>query len=185
VRLAYADPPYPGQAKRHYGKNGDPFAGEVGEVDHAALLEQLESFDGWALSTSAAALREVLELCPRPEPSTKNPGRILSGTGVRVAIWYVTNSEPPGNRGTWHWSWEPVIIRPARAPATTIRDVLATHSPKGFYGNTITGQKPDAFCQWVFRLMGAEADDELADLYPGSGAVSQAWQRYASQLTIV
>ena len=42
MRVAYADPPYPGQAKRHYGKNGDPYQGVVEEVDHAELIEGLE-----------------------------------------------------------------------------------------------------------------------------------------------
>jgi hypothetical protein len=60
--MAYADPPYPGQAFKHYGNHPD----YAGEVDHAALLEQLEDDypDGWALSTSSPALRDVLPLCP-------------------------------------------------------------------------------------------------------------------------
>lgn len=55
LSLAYADPPYPGTARRYYGKEKD-FAGEV---DHRALVRKLARFDGWALSTSAKALREV------------------------------------------------------------------------------------------------------------------------------
>src|SRR5215469_14724065 len=93
MRFAYADPPYPGQAKRWYGDHPD----YAGEVDHGELIARLERDypDGWALSTSAPALQDVLALCP---------------PGVRVGIWYRPNSEPPGNRGRWHWSWEPVII---------------------------------------------------------------------------
>lgn len=60
LRLAYADPPYPGLSRKYYGNHRD-FAGEV---DHAALIEQLQTFDGWALSTSAAALQSILALCP-------------------------------------------------------------------------------------------------------------------------
>jgi hypothetical protein len=62
VRFAYADPPYIGQAKRHYGDHPD----YAGEVDHAELIGRLraEFPDGWALSTSSTALREVWNLCP-------------------------------------------------------------------------------------------------------------------------
>lgn len=60
ARLVYADPPYPGQAKRHYGDHPD----YAGEVDHGALIRRLLHYDGWALSTSNRALRQVLALCP-------------------------------------------------------------------------------------------------------------------------
>ena len=48
MRFAYADPPYPGQARRHYKHHPD----FDGEVDHGALIERLmdEFPDGWALS---------------------------------------------------------------------------------------------------------------------------------------
>ena len=68
LHLAYADPPYPGNAWLY---RDHPDYG--GEVDHAALIEQLTGYDGWALSTSAEALPSVLALCPR---------------GVRVAAWH-------------------------------------------------------------------------------------------------
>ena len=41
MRLAYADPPYPGQAKIHYSH--DP---KCAEVDHEELIKQLEQYDG-------------------------------------------------------------------------------------------------------------------------------------------
>lgn len=69
LRLAYADPPYPGLARKYYSGHPD-FAGEV---DHAALIASLvDGFDGWALSTSASALPAVLAVCP---------------PGVRVGAW--------------------------------------------------------------------------------------------------
>jgi hypothetical protein len=53
MRFAYADPPYPGQAWRVYGRHED----YAGEVDHAELIARLERDypDGWALSTPAAS----------------------------------------------------------------------------------------------------------------------------------
>ena len=68
LRLAYADPPYPANAWMYRGHPD-----YAGEVDHAALIERLAGYDGWALSTSAEALPEVLALCL---------------PGVRVAAWH-------------------------------------------------------------------------------------------------
>src|SRR5512135_34608 len=68
LRLAYADPPYPGKAWLY---RDHPDYG--GEVDHAALIAQLAGYDGWALSTPAEALPAMLGLCP---------------PGVRVAAWH-------------------------------------------------------------------------------------------------
>jgi hypothetical protein len=76
-RFAYADPPYPGKAGYYRGHHD-----YAGEVDHAELLRRLSTYDGWALSTSAAALPAVLALCP-PE--------------VRVAAWH--RGERPHRRG--------------------------------------------------------------------------------------
>ncbi|MGH8572084.1 MAG: hypothetical protein ACREX8_05855 [Gammaproteobacteria bacterium] len=62
LTFAYADPPYPGTAKKYYGAEAD----YAGEVDHAALIASLTAADyaGWALSTSSKALRDILPLCP-------------------------------------------------------------------------------------------------------------------------
>jgi hypothetical protein len=47
VRIAYADPPYPGCAKLY---RDHPDYG--GEVDHRALVARLQDeFDGWVLHT--------------------------------------------------------------------------------------------------------------------------------------
>lgn len=57
MRFAYADPPYVGQARKHYNTE---------EVDHAALIHHLvvEYPDGWALSCSSPSLPKLLPLCP-------------------------------------------------------------------------------------------------------------------------
>lgn len=166
MRFAYADPPYPGQAHKY--RDHPDYAGEV---DHAELVAGLEAKypDGWALSTSAAAMQDVLALCPP----------------VRVAVWHVTNAETPGNRRThgWHLSWEPLIVRGGRprGHAQPIKNLLACSSRSGFLGSEITGQKPPAFCRWMFGLLGAQPGDELDDLFPGSGAVGREWEAYQAQ----
>jgi len=169
MRFAYADPPYPGQAKRWYGggkvpgamRNAITHPDYAGEVDHLELIGQLEGYDGWALSTSAAALQTILGLCP---------------AGVRVGIWHRPNAMPPGHRGprhsaeigTWHWTWEPVIIKPGRKPSILTRDLLSCPKPQGL----IPGQKPPQFTRWVWTLLGAIEGDTIDDLFPGSGAVA-------------
>jgi hypothetical protein len=192
-RFAYADPPYPGQALRHYGKDGDPFGGQVAEVDHADLIEGLERDfpDGWALSTSVPALDYVLSLCPKSEPSKKRTwngrGGVKLGTGVRVGVWLRSAGSPfPPSRVMW--TWEPVIFRIVhwrnRHRHDFVRDSLVASQPHGFLGNTITGQKPEAFAYWIFDALGMTPDDELVDVFPGSGAISQAWDRWRNQTTI-
>ena len=178
LRLAYADPPYPGLSARYYADHED-FAGEV---DHAALIRRLSiDFDGWALSTSARALPEVLASCP---------------PGVRVAAWH--RWERP-TRSAWPLNaWEPVIYSGGRQTVAatgqydgSVRDasgVLARRVDSLVYRpgvrttdpNRVTGAKPAEFCRWIFALLGAQAGDEFVDVFPGSGGVGRAW-RYASQ----
>jgi len=159
VRFAYADPPYPGQAKRLYGNHPD----YAGEVDHAELIARLERDypDGWALSTNAVSTQYVLGLCP---------------TDVRVAVWNVTSQPPPGGARSWWWCWEPVIVRGGRI--RPVRSVLTC----GVDGSNsrFVGAKPAAFTRWMLELLGAELGDQIDDLYPGSGAVGRAiegWQQ--------
>lgn len=165
-RFAYADPPYPGCAARYYGDHPD-FAGEV---DHEALVAQLvaEFPDGWALSTSSRALRDVLALCP---------------AGVRVGAW--TKPVPPSRALLSRSAWEPVIFaggRPAvAARSSTVVDWVHA-APMRAYPGAIVGTKPPAFSAWVFAMLGARGGDELVDLFPGSGAVAHAWRVYTSPL---
>jgi hypothetical protein len=61
VRVAYADPPYPGQAAKHYRDHPD----YAGEVDHSVLIGRLTTeFDAWVLHTASTTLKQVLALCP-------------------------------------------------------------------------------------------------------------------------
>jgi hypothetical protein len=97
LRLAYADPPYPGEARlyRDHSEYG-------GEVDHVPLIAGLAGYDGWALSTSAEALPAVLALCP---------------PGVRVAAWH--RGERPcavGGREALRYPWRPVSGVTSREP---------------------------------------------------------------------
>ena len=48
----------------------------------------------------------------------------------------------------------------------------------------LTGAKPEAVCHWAFELAGAHPDDTLVDLYPGTGAVTRAWDTWRCKFTV-
>lgn len=149
LHFAYADPPYPGFALRLYGHR---------EVDHAKLIASLVArYDGWALSTGAYALAEVLPLCP---------------AGVRVCAWVKPIGASPRTRGI-HNTWEPLIVAPGRALQPGKRDWLSAQPARR--GGHLPGRKPLAFCCWMFELLGMLPGDQLDDLFPGSGIVTRAW----------
>lgn len=164
-RFCYADPPYPGQAYRYYGKH--PQYG--GEVDHEALIKQLvaEYPDGWALSTSSMALQMLLPWCP---------------VGVRVGAWTKdwANSYPGQNP---IYAWEPVIFYGGRPRVTEtsvmMLDWVNKMPPQG---REVIGAKPLEFNVWVFRFLNALQQDEMVDMFPGSGAVGRAWEAYTEHL---
>ena len=165
-RFAYADPPYPGKSRRYYGDHPD-FAGEV---DHGELLSRVATYDGWALSTSAAALPAVLAQA------------VAQDLPVRVASW-MRGARPHATARYPVNAWEPVIYvpLPSRSPGARRVDALQHGvSPMSTLPSRVTGAKPAAFCRWIFDLVGATADDELCDLFPGSGIVSATWELFRS-----
>lgn len=162
MRFCYADPPYIGQAKAHYSH--DP---RSAEVDHAALIAGLvrDFPDGWALSLSSPTLRTILPMCP---PT------------VRVMAWVkpFASFKPNVNPA---YAWEPVIVGGGRKrgrKAATVRDWCAANIT---LKRGLSGAKPEAFCFWLFDVLGAQPGDELHDMFPGSGAVSRAWEKYLAR----
>lgn len=167
MRFAYADPPYPGNSARYYAGHPD----YAGEVDHASLVHRLVNDypDGWALSTSSAALRHVLALVP-------------AEVRVRIGAW----TRPPRFGRTRHpvAAWEPVVFAGGRPLDADERLADWLHAaPMRRYPGQVIGTKPPAFCSWLFASLGARRGDELHDLFPGSGAVGRAWAVYTSSVT--
>lgn len=162
MRFAYADPPYPRLARKYY-KDEEVCA----EVDHRELVDRLvaEYPDGWALSTSSAALIKIAKLCP-------DDGRIAVWVkGSRAGVSFRARS-----------AYEPVIIwrgRPRRRERDErLDDVLLWGGRQHSHPGALVGMKPPAFSEWLFKQIGACAGDHLDDLFPGSGAVGRAWQLY-------
>jgi hypothetical protein len=157
MRFAYADPPYIGQAKKHYGHLGGS------EVDHVQLIAQLESYDGWALSLSTPTLQHILAICP---------------TDVRIAAWVKPFcSWKPGVNPAY--TWEPVIWKSSRKRTreqVTVRDYVATSIT---LQRGLTGAKPEAFCYWLFELLNIQPGDTFDDLFPGTRAVTRAFEQWS------
>lgn len=176
MTFAYADPPYIGQAKRHY--SADPLCAEV---DHKELIEQLVSYfpDGWALSASAPSLGIILPLCPP----------------VRIGVWcksfcaFKRNVRPA-------YGWEPVIFYGGRNPMNGHRAVIPEKNgkqttPKDFIvaedcivepialKKGLVGAKPEKVCRWILDLLNVQKGDTVVDLYPGTGIMG----RVASEVT--
>lgn len=150
MTFAYADPPYIGCAKRYP---------EGQEVDHAALIDKLvtEYPDGWALSCHTPSLRMLLPMCPED---------VRTMAWVKPFCAFKPNVNPA-------YAWEPVIVRGGRKrPRTmpTIRDWVSANITlkKG-----LCGAKPEAFCRWLFGVLNVEPDDQLDDLFPGTGIVGR------------
>lgn len=160
MRVAIADPPYIGQAKRHYQSD---------EVDHAALITQLErDYDGYALccKSDARELAWLISLCKRD---------VRLGAWVKPFCSFKPNVNPA-------YAWEPVIWYSPRARTReqdTVRDWVSANITlkKG-----LAGAKPREFCYWLFELLNMEPEDELCDLFPGTGAITEAWEQYRSCL---
>ena len=164
MRFAYADPPYLGCAKAFYGDRHPDAAAYDTEQAHRDLVARLcdEFPDGWAMSLHAPSLRVILPMCPGD---------------CRVGAWTKPFcSFKPGVNPAY--CWEPVIWRGGRKrakPEPKVRDFCAVNVTlkAGF-----PGAKPEGFCFWLFDLLNVKPEDEFADLFPGSGAVGRAWEKW-------
>lgn len=159
VRFAYADPPYLGCCRKYDHYHPDGLCWDDVRT-HELLITRLsdEFSDGWALSASSPSLQTLLPLCP---------------VDVRIMAWVkpFASFKPNVNPA---YAWEPVIVSGGRKQTReqpTVRDWVAANITlrKG-----LTGAKPPEFCRWLFDVMGIEDGDELADLYPGTGIVSES-----------
>jgi hypothetical protein len=163
MRFAYADPPYLGCGASHYG-----YAEWDDPERHRQLIAQLmgEWPEGWALSLHTPSLAIISPMMPE---------------GVRWGAWCKSfaSFKPNVNPA---YAWEPVAFYGGRQKRSrdepTVRDfvVCPITLKRG-----LTGAKPEAFCRWVFAFLGAQPADDFTDLFPGSGAVTRAWESFSSQ----
>lgn len=188
MKLCIADPPYLGRAARHYAVGAGDTRGMFGsgparagkgrkpsryattehpdahlwdtpEV-HQALVQRLtDEYDGWAIAMWPTSLPTYLAVAP---------------DDARVCAWLKDRPVPGGSRIIT--AWEPVLVRipterRGRDTGPSTRDVF--RSLPG--GRNHVGSKPDAWTHWVLDILGHDpAVDTVDDLFPGSGAVSDA-----------
>lgn len=166
MRIAYADPPYLGCCKLYGHHHEPPYGCWDDPAAHLALFTELDRFDGWVLHLSVPSLAVLLPMCP-PD--------------IRVCSWVKPFAAFKRNVPV-AYAWEPVIVKAARKPEVSGRMVM-----RDFISEPITlqrgtvGAKPERVCLWAFELAGAQPDDEITDLFPGSGAVGRAWDTFRGQ----
>ena len=160
LRIAYADPPYLGQAARRYG---DPTYDNVDE--HASLFRRLDAdFDGWAYSLGAT-MAEVKALAPY------FPDDARLGAWVKPFAVFKPGVNPA-------YAFELVVFKPARRRGRDLPTVRDWVSANITLKKGLTGAKPEAFSFWIFEILGAQPHDEFVDLFPGTGAVTEAWKKW-------
>lgn len=162
MKFAYADPPYFGCGKSHYGEHHPDAADFDSKQTHLDLLDRLTFGypDGWALSCNPRDLAWILPACPE---------------GVRVAAW--TKTWHQIRPTTMQFAWEPVIWRGGhhdykRSPMVRDWMACAVTRQKG-----LKGAKPDQFNQWVLDLLAFREGDTLDDLFPGTGGMTDTLNR--------
>jgi hypothetical protein len=168
VKIGFADPPYIGCA--HLYADQPDYAGEV---DHVELVDRLEAdFDGWVLHASATP-RSIAALAP-----------LVEKTGARWMCWVKGFAAFKRNVPV-AYAWEPVIVKAARKPVVSKRLVMRDWIQESItLRRGLTGAKPEAVCHWAFEMVGARPDDDLVDLYPGTGAVGNAWRTWQGKFTL-
>lgn len=181
IKIAYADPPYIGQARRHY---------DCEEIDHVKLIRRLytEFPDGWALSCSTPSLRTILNICHGIHCEIDKWQHL----DVRVAAWVKSfGAFKKGVRPAY--MWEPVIFRGGRNPSNGFSHAPPErngkqNTPKDFFISEIespaikepitlkkglVGAKPEAVCRWILELLNVQPGDEVIDLFPGTGIMGE------------
>lgn len=168
MKLGYADPPYIGCA--HLYRNHPDYGGEV---DHVTLVERLQDeFSGWVLH-AAATPKSIAVLAP-----------LIEKTGARWCSWVKSFAAFKRNVPV-AYAWEPVIIKEARKPVVSERLVMRDWIECPItMKRGLTGVKPEPVCHWAFELLGSWPDDELNDLFPGTGAVSRAWKTWQGKFVL-
>lgn len=165
VLLCIADPPYLGQG-RHYPEHPEAHVWN----DPAAHLDLLNTirreYDGWVLACSHTMLRLLLPAAPE---------------SVRVGVW--AKSRAGGSRPNLRiaYSHEHTLFQQPSGRRGGVADMRRTDTviaPATQRRGTV-GAKPAAWTHWALDLLGYQpGEDQVTDLFPGSGDVQRAIQTY-------
>lgn len=172
MKLGYADPPYFGCGKLYAEQHPDALDWDQPSA-HLELVERLESeFDGWVLHMSAT-----------PESMALYAPLVLK-TGARWCSWVKGFAAFKRNVSV-AYAWEPVVIKAARKPVVSKRQVNRDWINESItLRRGLTGAKPEAVVHWALELLAAHPEDDLNDLFPGTGAVSEAWRTWRGKFIL-
>jgi hypothetical protein len=172
MRLGYADPVYFGCGKLYAAHHPEALDWDDPQT-HVRLVQRLQDeFDGWVLHASATPESQALY------------APLLLKTGARHCSWVKGFAAFKRNVSV-AYAWEPVFIRAARKPVVSKRLVMRDWIQESItLRRGLTGAKPEAVCHWAFELLGARPEDDLTDLFPGTGAVTEAWRTWRGKFTL-
>lgn len=172
MKLGYADPPYFGCGKLYAAHHPDALDWDD-PATHLELVERLEEeFDGWVLHMSAT-----------PESIALYAPLVIL-TGARWCSWVKGFAAFKRNVPV-AYAWEPVIIKPCRKPVVSKRLVMRDWIQESItLKRGLVGAKPEAVVHWGLELVAARPDDDLSDLFPGTGAVTEAWRTWRGKFTL-
>lgn len=163
MKVAYADPPYLGCGRLYADHHPDATDWNDPEKHRALITRLVSEFpDGWAMSLSSPSLKTILPMCP---------------DDCRVSPWVKPFAIFKPNVGV-AYAWEPIIWRGGRRRTReqhTVRDWVSANIT---LKRGLTGAKPGDFCRWLFELLNLQSGDEFIDLFPGTGAVTNAWNNW-------
>ncbi len=169
MKTAYADPPYLGLAQEFYGGLHPEAALYDDPMTHKRLIERLsDEYEAWALSMASTTLRLMLPWCPED---------------IRIGSWVKPFASFKLNV-THAYTWEPVLFRFSRKRTReqgTWRDFIAEPITlqRGF-----RGAKPEKVCFWIFEGLNLAEGDQFDDLFPGSGAVGVAYEKWRTRMSM-
>ena len=159
MRIAFADPPYLGQGRKHYAAHHDQASLWDDPESHQSLIATLESdYDGYALCASSTSLRTLLAMFADPP---------------RIASW-VKPFAAYKRSVRIAYTWEPVLFREARRSSKDGALVNRDHLSEPItMKKGLVGAKPERFCRWVLDLVGWVPGDQVDDLFPGTGVMGR------------
>jgi hypothetical protein len=172
MKLGYADPPYFGCGKL-YAEHHPNALDWDDPSEHVRLVDKLMAeFDGWVLHLSAT-----------PDSVALYAPLVLR-TGARWCSWVKGFAAFKRNVSV-AYAWEPVLIKACRKPVVSKRLVARDWIQESItLKRGLTGAKPEAVVHWALELMAARPDDNLIDLFPGTGAVERAWRTWQGKFNL-
>ena len=114
----------------------------------------------------------------RGSAGLKQAGQYRQGPGQAPASHDFRARPPQPSREAHHQQHVAFHIIRDRPQARRVDSIVCGVAPVTTLPGRVIGAKPAAVCRWIFDLLGAGPGDTLDDLFPGSGAVTRAWDAY-------